>query len=724
VVFTISIFTSAFLLFLIQPLFGKMALPLLGGSPAVWNTCMLFFQTTLLAGYAYAHLSTRLLGVRRQAALHFVVLCAALLTLPIGIASGWYSPSVSSPALWLLGLLTVSIGLPFFVLSSSGPLFQKWFANTRHPDANNPYFLYAASNLGSLLALVAYPLLLEPRLTVWQQSWVWSAGFGLLTVLVASCGLLLWREYSPERVAHVPAVERKQATISPMRRLRWLALAFVPSSLLLGTTTYITTDIAAVPFLWVLPLALYLLTFVLVFARNPPIGQQIIMRVHPFVLIPLVAFIALGASHFPTPFLLLHLIVFFVSVMICHGELAADRPSTAHLTEFYLWMSVGGALGGAFNVLIAPRVFTSITEYPLALVLVCLLRPNLSSVRTKRQRTMDLVLPLLLGTTVLGGLLLPPIAGNRMIMVGATMMVIGLSLLAFSDRPSRMALGVGAVFLAGAVGAQGSTTTLLRERTFFGTHRVLLDSDLQRHVLMHGTTVHGHQSLDPDKRLEPTTYYHAAGPVGQLFSALRAQTPSLRVAAIGLGSGTLACHGWSTDRWTFFEIDPLVERIARDPRYFTFLRDCPPPSPGVVLGDARLTLQERADAASDLIIVDAFSSDAIPVHLLTREAVDLYMNKLAPGGILAVHVSNRYLDLEPVLAGIQQSAMLAGLISRFRPDEALTAAGATPSDWVVLARSASDLGRLNTEPLWRELRAQAGVAAWTDDFSSIWSVMR
>jgi hypothetical protein len=662
-IFTCTIFVNAALLFLVQPMFSKMVLPLLGGTSAVWTTCMLFFQAALLAGYFYAHVAPRWLGLRRQAVVHLGLLLVSLLTLPIAVNASWAPPVGSNPVPALLALLAVSLGIPFFLLSSGSPLLQKWFSHTRHPSASNPYFLYAASNLGSMIALLGYPLLLEPRLRLMEQSAFWTYGYWLLVALTVGCAVSLWRRTSLLVLDPESAALREAGPVSPGRRMRWVALAFVPSSLLLGVTTFLTTDIAAVPLLWVLPLALYLLTFVIVFASRPPVRHELAVRVQPFTLLPLVIAMFLGAAAWPTALLPLHLAAFFIAALVCHGELARTKPEVRHLTEFYLWISVGGVLGGVFNVLIAPQLFQTVAEYPLALVLAALLRPPPAGRSTIRDRRLDLVLPAALGAVMIATQLVQR-GEMAMVMTVAIGCLAGLVCFSFSGRPLRFGLGLGALLLAGAL-VSHDREVLLVERSFFGVHRIEHDPAGGYHRLFHGSTLHGAQSLDPARRLEPLTYYHREGPVGQMFAELPLPPAGRRVAVVGLGTGSIACYGRPGERWTYYEIDPVVERIARDRRYFTFLSDCPP-EVDIVLGDARLTVPRAAAGSYDLIVLDAFSSDAIPIHLVTREALGEYLDKLTPGGAIAFHISNRHLDLEPVLARIARDANLVGRLRRDR----------------------------------------------------------
>ncbi|MDP9070227.1 MAG: fused MFS/spermidine synthase [Actinomycetota bacterium] len=719
--FTATLFVSSALLFLIQPMFAKMVLPLLGGSPATWVTCLLFFQAALLAGYAYAHWSTRWLGVRRQATVHAVLLAGAGLALPIAVPSSWSPPPTANPVPWLLGLLVVSVGLPFFLVSSTAPLLQRWFAGTRHAADHDPYHLYRASNLGSLIALLGYPALVEPRLRLSEQRALWAGGYLCLVALATACAMALWR--SPLASATEPSggLEQPPPTVRPgvLQRARWVALAFVPSTLMLGITTHITSDIAAVPLLWVVPLALYLLSFVVVFSPRPSLVLGLMGQLQPFLVLELVLLVVIGATQPVLLVVAVNLVVLLVSAVVCHGRLAEERPPSARLTEFYLWIALGGVLGGVFNAVVAPVVFDSVVEYPLAVVLACLLRPpEATAGDPARARRLDLLLPLGVAALALVSTLLARWAGLAPLATRVVAAAVGVAACAgLTRRPVRFGLAVGAVFLAGAVPLGDAGDTLYANRTFFGVLRV--ERDGERHVLVHGNTTHGAQSTAARRRLEPLTYYFPSGPIGQVFQTLPAATSTPEVAVVGLGTGTLACWGGAGQRWTFFEIDPAVERLARDPRLFTYLRDCPPSS-HVVLGDARLSLAQAPDRRFGTIVVDAFNSDAIPVHLLTREALALYLDKLADGGIVAVHVTNRYLDLRSAVGGLAREAGLTALVrDDMRLGRAERAAGKSGSVWMVLARQPADLSSLAGDPRWVPPPAAAGSEVWTDDFSNI-----
>jgi hypothetical protein len=739
--FCLTLFVSAALLFCMQPMIAKMILPLLGGTPAVWNTCMVFFQAVLLAGYTYAHATSSWLGIRRQLTLHLVILTLPFIVLPVDLAAGWVPPTDRNPIPWLLSLLLISIGIPFFVLSASAPLLQKWFASTRHFTAGDPYYLYAASNLGSMLALVCYPLLIEPMLPLkgdlWlAQNWLWTTGYALLVVLMAGCAYATWyvrpataKEESGKRdwaSFEIDKILQKDSGPSVRMRLRWIALAFVPSSLLLGVTTYITTDIAPVPLLWVIPLALYLLSFIMVFASRPLVPLSWAERALPMAILVTAFTFFFEAVYKIGP--LLHLATFFLAALVCHGELAKARPAIRHLTGFYLCISVGGVLGGLATALIAPLIFDRIFEYPLALILLCLLRPHvLSDDKARLGRWLDVCLPLALGGAVAAALLLGlPATGLKPVPFTITLVCLPMLLgcYAFKDRPLRFALGLGALLLTAGLSSRLYNRVLHQERTFFGVLRVIHDPEGNFHQLAHGSIVHGQQSLDPSRRREPLTYYHRTGPIGQIFEVFQGRPSIQQVGVIGLGAGSLACYAQPGADWTFFEIDPAVEKIARDPRFFTFLNDCRASKLDVVLGDARLRLKEAPEHCYGLIVLDAFTSDSIPIHLLTREAMRLYVDKLADGGLLAFHISNVYLDLRPILGKLARDANLVCLIrhdAEISVEEARS--GKTASLWAVMARREEDLGNLVMDPRWQSPPSDVGGALWTDDFSNIATIL-
>ncbi len=736
IVFTVTIFMNATLLFAVQPMFTKLVLPRLGGTPAVWNTCLLFFQAALLGGYLYAHLGTRLLRPRMQALLHLGLLLLAMASLPIGIPAGFERPFQGVvPIAWLIGLLVIALGAPFTLVAAGAPILQRWFAATNHPRANNPYFLYAASNLGSFVALLSYPFLIEPNFRLVEQRRWWSIGYLALLALLALCTFVVWRTTSRampvEPVLREDTAEENDASTTPSIvpnarwRLRWVLLAFVPSSLLIGVTTYISTDIASVPLLWVIPLALYLLSFVVVFAQRPLVSRMLMLWFQLPLVLVLLILLLIGGTPRITTVAGLHLLAFFVTALVCHRELADARPRAEYLTGFYLWIAVGGMLGGAFNVLLAPALYDTVREYPYALILALGLRPAWTAagrVYSRRSLVLDLVLPALLFAAVVAMFKLPKPPGEwgaygPHIALGAAALVTAL----FVTRPLRLALGAAALFAGYMAGQKADADIVVQARSFFGVYRV--KSSFHYNVLTNGTTTHGGQNRLPEQRTEPLTYYHRGGPLGQFFASTLTDVPLRRVAAVGLGAGTVACYGRPEETWTFYEIDPVMVRIANSPRLFTYLRDCAPET-DIVLGDARMSLAAVPDSTFDLILLDAFSSDAIPVHLITRQALALYMRKLRSGGIVLLHISNRYLELQPVVVELARDARLAGALGDYdvTPQERLELKHG--SRWVALARSPATLATLVRQPLWRVLAPSADVPVWTDDFSDVLSVLR
>ena len=718
--YAITIFVSATLLFSVQPLFGKLLLPVLGGASAVWNTCMVFFQITLLLGYGYTHFTSRMLSPRAQVALHVAIGTVAALTLPLALPRA-QPPGDGSPVLWLASALAVSLGLPFFVMSATAPMLQRWFSTTGHPDAGNPYVLYAVSNAGSLIALVGYPLVVEPNLALSVQSRLWSAAYGVMLVLVAICGVMARAAgRGAEATRHTARCDGESEGRPAMRdRARWVVLAAIPSSLMLGVTTHLTTDIAPIPLLWVVPLALYLITFVLAFARTPLVPGNVMIRAFPILVVPLAIIVAIGATQPLWLVVTLYVVAFFVAAMVCHGELARTRPPARSLTEFYLWMSIGGALGGMFNGLVAPLVFDSLVEFPLALLLACLVTPRLPGAGAARSWA-DVALPA--GLAVLA-IALVRFAPDRDDVVRHTI-IAGLPALvvfAFRRRPLRFALGVGVLLLVlpGAVAA--SRVVLHAERTFFGVHRV--DDREGLRVLFHGTTIHGAQKIAPASRLEPTLYYYPGGPADDVFRTVAARRGPHSVAVVGLGAGVLACLGPPGRQLTYYEIDPAVAGIAANPGFFTFLRDCTPAA-RVVLGDARISLASAADSSYGAIVVDAFSSDAIPSHLLTREAMELYFTKLTEDGVLALHLSNRHLDLTPVVGSAARDLGLVAFVRTDRGIEELKKRGGAESHWAVIARNDAALAGFSTDKGWGRLPVDPKFRTWTDDFSNIVAVLR
>ena len=714
-VFAATVLVNAFLLFLLQPMFGKMALPHLGGSSAVWTTCMLFFETALLAGYVYAHLLASRFPTRAQVWIHSMLLAAALVSLPLGIPAGWAPPDPARPVTAFLALLTLRVGAPFVLLAAGSPLLQHWFANTPGVQHRNPYALYVASNLGSAAGLLVYPIVLEPRTTLTAQSELWLAGYLVLGMLAIWCGLLA---RSTPRVA-APAASASAPPIGWRDRALWTALAAVPSSLLLGVTTHITTDLAPIPLLWIIPLALYLFTFVIAFGTERRWIPIVARRTLPFLAIAVIELLFLRSELRGRAGYALHLLTFFICALACHLQLAGRRPTPSRLTEFYVWIAAGGALGGVVNVIVAPAVFHDVLEYPLAIVgAVALYRPA-----ERGRRSLDIALPMGLAVTLvaivtLAGHTMPPGMALSASLVGVS----AVTTFAFRDRPIRFALGLFAIVLAAMPMNRTDGRQQLAARSFYGVYRVVDDSAAGLRRFYSGTTIHGAEFLADTGGRQPLTYYHPEGPLGSLFAARAWRPAPWRVALIGLGAGATAAYARPGESWTLYEIDPLVATIASDSRYFHFLSGAVA-SPRIVLGDARLSLARAPQRSFDVLLVDAFSSDAIPVHLLTREALALYRSRLAVDGVIGWHISNKYVDLRPVLAALAEDAGLTSLIYEDLRVPA-NAGGRLPSIWVVMTASQTAAEAIERDPRWKPLAVARLPRPWTDDFSNILRVLR
>ncbi len=850
--FGLTMFVSATLLFLVQPMVGKMILPLVGGTPAVWNSCMVFFQALLLAGYFYAHKTTVTFSTRKQIAVHAGVLAVALGAMLVGaLLTGNSSPvpvvkslapqGSDVPFFGVLVLLAVAIGLPFFAVSTTAPLLQKWFSETGHPSARDPYFLYAASNIGSLLALVAYPFVVEPNMPLVNQAWMWAAGFAVLIGMIGLCARAV-SSAPPPATVHPQAKRAAKPVDEPAphwtTKLRWIVLAAVPSSLMLGVTTSITTDMVSMPLLWIIPLALYLITFIIVFAKSTPAWVHTFAVLVTPVAILLLIFLKTSQnvihlevhSNSKLQMILMFATVFLIT-LTCHGELARTRPAPKHLTSFYLIMSFGGMLGGTFNALVAPIAFIYVSEYPLALVAACLAMPRLSAVVAEKTGEQEKAGELVRAVTyalvffAVGKLMTGEFTWIykqiRWVITqtgigvdartAAALLVFGVPTLVtylFVDRPLRFGLCVGAFWLASFVTYWRSPEDHedgfrpYQTRSFFGTIRVDAgrwdgeedpDTNPNRHFkyLLHGSTIHGKEFRYPGKLTMPMrmwyqavgfgfladmdlpgpdrvplSYYHRTGPVGEMFrwfeSKERANTA---VACIGLGTGSLSSYGHKGQRMTFFEIDWTIRRLVEEPKYFTYIHAARRDGVDIefLMGDARLTLEQAGDRKWGFMLVDAFSSDAIPAHLLTEESVKLYFDRVEPDGIVALHISNRYLDLEPVVEQIVRKLGYEARVMRDSVDRVEEFySGKSSSHWVAVARTKEALGSLldrersidsiaanpearqvlaNASPLtaflapaldpavlrktlvWRELDRNDEVGLWTDDYTPVWKIM-
>lgn len=849
-VFTLALFSSAALIFVLQPLFGRMVTPLLGGSPSVWNASMAFFQAALLAGYLYAHVLARVQDLRVQALVHVAVLAAAWFVLPVHVSDALGAPSSEHPALWLVGVLTLSVGAPFAAASATAPLLQSWYARTGRADANDPYYLYAASNLGSFIGLLAYPVLIEPFFGARAQSIGWTAGYALVAAFIAFSAAAALSAHGAGGQAS-SAHRFLSPDISWKRRLYWIAAAAIPSSLILGVTLHISTDVASAPMLWVVPLALYLLTFVIAFARWGERLEKTVLLFHlPAMALLLACYFAAGNWAFALSGIL---VGYFFSALVCHQALARGRPDAAHLTEFYLFVSLGGVIGGALTAFVAPLVFNNVYEYPLALAAACLFRPRAApgmprladaaamgalfmafvALVLMRLDAIDAIVvagaigaaaavlaagwggdderpaPMryaFLAAAAVQALLVIYIAFNldsvfatidapnaidERVMRGpwnALVIASSFFTLSFavhgtiqqrrgSSRVSDIAFGIaipaallmiavaleGGAFDARAIVVAGILLCALallfnggrplvaagivvcaftiiflddwrggriitQERSFFGVLRTRVLDDPNDpaipplRILLHGTTIHGAQLTPPALSRQPLTYYNPHTALGEAILAGLSGGDTSSLALIGLGAGSTACLMRPEDRLTIFEIDPAVVRLSTTPQGdFTYVPQCQP-NARIELGDARLRIADQPDGSFDVIVVDAFTSDAIPAHLLTREAIALYLRKTTDRGIVVLHLSNRNLALVSEAARVARDLGAPTLfrISDRVPNQYADIYGGLPASVMIVAKDPAILAML---PLaqradWRVVTAPPG-RAWSDDYIAL-----
>ncbi len=758
VLFTVSIFTSATLLFVVQPMVGKLLLPKLGGAPAVWNTCMLFFQATLLAGYFCAHLMTKYLPLRSQVLLFVAGLVLALTRLPLSVDPRSIDALLrgADPNFWLLGVLVSRVAPVFFMLSITSPLLQKWFARTGHPRGDDPYFLYSASNIGSILSLVLYPFLFEVSWGVSAQATGWMWGFGAFISLATLCGFVscVGAARPRNRASETLAATATPSTVNAQpvtwaRRGYWVILSLIPSSLMLGVTTYISTDVSSVPLIWIIPLTIYLLTFVLAFGQRQWITPYRLGRIAALLILAITFTMVTGANDPPGLIIPLHLLMFGAVALFCHQRLAADRPDPSHLTEFYLWMSIGGVLGGLCNALLAPVLFATIFEYPLAMLVALLVRetrPADEADAPSSWNVMKFGMAMLLLTIGLGQLVdvempaawLAPITKILPLSVDQIKMLLRFGLpaalvLSQLNRRTCFTVGLGAMLFVNAWERSIDEKTIERDRNFYGTLATARDTLAGGEVLrmVHGNTIHGWQWTDAARRGIPLSYYGNHSGVGQLIQTWQAASNRpLRIGAVGLGAGSLAAWVRPGDTIVFYEINPQVVDHAE--RHFSYLSDARQRGATVEVrtGDARLVLEaeQRSQTAPpyDLLLVDAFSSDSIPVHLVTEEACNIYRSIVQPQGVVAFHITNRYLNLEPVLATLARRAEWSGFRYDFRELTNVTGidqkTGETVSAWVLLTAQTANLGTLAQDSHLRPLVERPNQRVWTDDYSNLLSV--
>ncbi|MBV9884265.1 MAG: fused MFS/spermidine synthase [Sphingomonadaceae bacterium] len=718
--FILTIVTGSFLLFLTQPMVARMALPRVGGSPSIWNSAMLVYQLLLLGGYAYAHWLSRL-KPRLQVGTHIVLLGLAAFWLPLGLNAMSPAPDME-PALWVPLFLISSIGPLFFIVSSQAPLMQRWYA--LETSRGEPYTLYAASNLGSFAGLLSYPLIVEPTMGLAEQSWLWTALYAFLVLLVAACALTVPAkavEAAPEEAGPAPTMRQM---------LHWVILATIPSGLMLSTTTHLTTDIVAIPLLWVLPLGLYLLSFVIAFAARRGTANFLT------IVTPLLILIAGGLAfnngmNNPLFSATAGLLLLFVVAVALHSELFRLRPAVSHLTRFYLAMSVGGALGGFFCAIVAPLLFDWAYEHPILILAAALLVPQYELIPWSPglKRTLSWTIPafaFILSFSTAAGMLARLFGDGNIGMVVGSILVSLLALACLGRRWPFVASLAALMLIYGGWATLYHSYEGTRTRSYFGIYEVSEMTDDHGQVLFrsltHGTTLHGRQNLLPGLETLPTTYYARRSGVGLAMGNADALFgPHPRIGVVGLGSGTLSCYARPNQAWTFFEIDPAMVQVART--RFSFLSRCAP-QVRIVLGDARLSLARQPANSIDILAVDAFSSDAVPMHLLTREALRVYGRAVQPNGIVLFHISNRYLDLQPVVADLAAREGWNAEILQYVPTEQEEAMNATISVWIALSRNPATLDRLKAASgddgvNWEPLSPRPGFAGWSDDHASI-----
>ena len=753
-VFSLTLLLSSFLLFLVQPMIGRMLLPSLGGTPAVWNGCMLFFQAALLAGYAWAHYGPPKLGVKNHLLVHLFLLAAVCCLLPMKIVDSWAAPVDSNPMFWLLGQLTLCVGLPFFVISSSAPLLQRWFSlsASETEQGSEPWFLYAISNFGSLVALISYPFVFERIMGLTNQGIFWASGFLLLTCMFANCAWYTLRNARPEVLTR-PRTKTHTAPLSWNQRVRYIVLAAIPSSLMLGVTTIVSTDAGSFPLMWSIPLALYLITFILVFAKRQLLPHRWIVRATPFFLLamPLVMTIDLGDN--PALMIAAHFAVFFVVAMACHGEMARLRPPVEQLTEFYLMMSIGGVVGGAFNSLLAPVLFNSILEYPIVLIAASLVLPAWREIADGQNSTDRSPAPSWLSIEKIWAVpvaLLVLLSGvwafeySLLTLFRPLVMLLGFAVPAavciLLARSPRRFVPCYALLLLGYPFIHVNHDVTLKQRGFFGVNEIATVGEFR--TLINGRTQHGMQRIEETENPLPLSYYHPDGPVGDLFRQFGDQQN--RIGVVGLGVGTIAAYGQANQQLDFYEIDPIVYQMASDENYFSYLSSARS-DVEVILGDARVQLDARRKRMSRLtnvawrpnsnetqtknrlygmMILDAFGSDSVPIHLLTEEAVELYLDSLDENGLLAIHISSKFMNFIPVGAALSQHF---GLHSAVRTDAQLTQSdrqsGRSASRYMIFSRDKETIDRfLDLENGWQPLKSDRPVH-WTDEHANILDVM-
>jgi spermidine synthase len=710
ILFSFTLFLSAALMFGLQPMVGKMLLPIVGGTPSGWIVAMAFFQVMLLAGYFLAHALSRF-DPRKQALFYMACLGVGLFFLPSNLAAHTGLIGETPMAFDTFKLLTAVVAVPFIALSATAATIQRLFTTTGHKSASDPYFLYAASNLGSFAGLLLYPFLVEPRLTLTQQAHGWLCGYAVLIGLTAVC-LLLSKNKTPIK----KEAEKPYVPVPQTKRIEWVLLAFLPSALLLAVTTHITMDILSVPLLWVIPLSIYLLTFVAAFSRESIIRYDWLLKIQPIAAAVSIGYTLLVSGPFSITWYALgaHLISFTLVALMCHMRLARVRPveDPRHLTDFYLMLAIGGALGGILVAFVVPLIFDQLVEYPFLLIASALLNEDI------RKRLSRLHIQIFITGIILAGATLLMHERGSLTDVEQNIFIITIFVL-LTVHPKAL-VTTGSLAAVGIYFYTCLHPMILTTRNFYGIIRVYdqlvrLGPQVVANMrfMQNGTTLHGTQIMEKEYETTPTTYYTEEGPLGDVMSVFKPKT----IASVGLGSGTTNCFSRSDRKITFFDINPDVVKIATEK--FTYLSKCGAGMPRIVLGDARLELKKLENEKFDLIILDAFSSDNIPTHLLTKEAIEVYLDRLTPKGVILFHISNRHFTLDgPIAAAGRDLGLKNALVMQGKVRHPYAAT----SRWMLLTRPDVDIQPL-AKYEWVQATAHEGFLAWTDDYTNLLSVM-
>ncbi|MEW6709484.1 MAG: fused MFS/spermidine synthase [Candidatus Riflebacteria bacterium] len=745
-IYGLAIFVGSFLLFLIQPMVGKILLPALGGAPAVWTTCMLFFQAALLAGYLYAEKSIKKLGCEKQSVIHLLLMALGLLSLPLDIEFNGLDQAAITPVSWLFARLTGSIGFLFFIIAANAPLIQRWYSQTGQKDSEDPYFLYSASNAGSLLALLVYPFLFEPAFTLTTHKHIWSGLYLIQMLLVFLAAMYLWQGKDKKNSAIIQEEKLQNSFLSWKTRYIWVLWGFIPCSAMLGVTTHIATDIASGPMLWIFPLAIYLISFILVFAATPRFREIAWDR----QMLPMAALISImyffklnERAWFVIP---LHLYFLFTVCMAFHGRLAINRPAPALLNSYYVWMSVGGILGGFFNGIVAPTFFNTQIEYLLTVIIAVL--ASTFSYAGNNDEDFPVAGEFLVFALIM--LVLMTFAWFSEMSANTLMSLLGfvgtIAVMIVVHLFYRFRKAAGILFLIGNLLSMqhlhGNSRIVKIDRSFFGIHKITrlqtdgttCDPDLKIagvadifYCLSHGTTLHGVERKVDIRPLLPLSYYSREGPIGDVFRLGLLNRQAKNVGIVGLGCGTLAWYGRPWQNFDFYEIDPMVVNIASNPEYFTYLSRSKAKT-RIIVGDARVKLRQAKPQQYDLLVLDAYSSDSVPVHLLTLEAFKLYLSKLKPHGILVLHISNRYFKLSPVISRIFAQLDMHSL-ERFDDPKNYSIKydwydekQISKSFWVAGSKNKERLEMLKIFGDWQPMKISDAYSIWTDDYANLLQV--